>query len=95
MAIRAFQIIFAAVVLGLAVALLKQQVDGTTAPAILGYAAFTGGIALLAGLIGIASIWVEMLQGLIMGIVDALIAVLCLAGGIVRFISAYCSLLKC
>ncbi|OJD35081.1 non-classical export protein [Diplodia corticola] len=77
---RTFQIICAAVVLGLSITLIKSQSYGTVAAN--NYAAFTGGFALLVGLIGVAAIFIESLAGLIMVAADALAALFLLAGGI-------------
>lgn len=82
-AIRATQIIFAAVIVGLAGTLIKEQLDGTTLPATLGYMAFAGAFGMVMGFVGLAAIWVEMLQGIIMMGIDALAAIFYLAGGLV------------
>ena len=68
--------------LGLSISLARGQVVGS-APATTGYAAFTGGFGLLASLIGIASVFVSALDGLVTWVVDGLASLLFLAGGIV------------
>ncbi|KAL1635115.1 hypothetical protein SLS56_001867 [Neofusicoccum ribis] len=77
---RGFQIICAAVVLGLSINLIRTQVYGSVAA--VNYAAFTGGFGLLAGLLGIAAIFIEPLAGLVMAVVDAMATLFLLAGGI-------------
>ncbi|KAK7730749.1 hypothetical protein SLS57_001580 [Botryosphaeria dothidea] len=79
-AARGVQLICAAVVLGLSISLIKGQVFGTVHA--INYAAFTGGWGMLAALIGIAAIFIEPLQGLIMAAVDGLATLFLLAGGI-------------
>lgn len=78
---RVFQLLCAAVVLGLSITLIKSQVYGSVAAN--NYAAFTGGFGLLVGLLGIAAVFIEPLAGLIMVAADALAALFLLAGGIV------------
>jgi len=79
--LRFFQILFSVVVLGLSITLAKGQRHGAV-PATTGYAAFAGAFGVLAGLIGIASLFVEMLNGIISWAVDGLAALILLAGGI-------------
>lgn len=80
--LRAFQALFGIVILGLAVTLIRGHEWGNL-PSSLGYAAFVGGITILAALIGIAAVWLEFLDGIIGLAVDGLVAVLNIAGGIV------------
>ena len=81
---RGLQLVFAAVVLGLSIHLIRGQgIDGTT-PATTSYNAFVGGFGMLAALVGIVAAFVDSLNGLIMMGLDALTAVFFLAGGIVR-----------
>ncbi|KAB2571717.1 hypothetical protein BFW01_g8220 [Lasiodiplodia theobromae] len=77
---RVFQLLCAAVVLGLSITLIKSQVYGSVAAN--NYAAFTGGFGLLVGLLGIAAVFIEPLAGLVMVAADALAALFLLAGGI-------------
>lgn len=79
-AARGVQLICAAVVLGLSISLIKGQVFDSVAA--INYAAFTGGWGMLAALIGIAAIFIEPLQGLIMAAVDGFATLFLLAGGI-------------
>jgi len=79
---RVLQLIFAVIVLGLSVRAAKWQWSGSV-PASTAYAAFAGGFAVLITLVGIAAIWISAIPALIMSMVDALAAVLLLAGGIV------------
>ncbi|KAL1621515.1 hypothetical protein SLS54_005536 [Diplodia seriata] len=78
---RTFQILCAAVVLGLSITLIRSQSYGTVAAN--NYAAFTGGFGLLVGLVGAAAIFIEPLAGIVMVAADALAELFLLAGGIV------------
>lgn len=82
-ALRAFQLFCSFCVLGLSVGLIKGQGLNTSAPISLKYAAFVGGLTLVGGLVGLASEWVSRLQGKIMLLLDAIIMVVNLAGGVV------------
>jgi hypothetical protein len=82
--IRGFQILFAAVVLGLSVGMINGQWSGLNSPISLRYTAFVGGITFLAGIIGIAAEWVSVLQGMVGLIIDGLITLFNIAGGVVR-----------
>ncbi|RHZ58355.1 hypothetical protein CDV55_104603 [Aspergillus turcosus] len=79
--VRAFQFLFAIVVLGLSVTLAKGQRYGSV-PAATGYAAFTGGAGILAALIGCAALFVDALRGIISWAIDGLASLALLAGGI-------------
>ncbi|KAK4988441.1 hypothetical protein LTR50_003955 [Elasticomyces elasticus] len=79
--LRFVQIAFAGIVLGLSISLARHQLIGPV-PATTSYSAFAGAFAMLAALIGVAAIFVEVIQGLIMPIIDALAALLLLAAGI-------------
>lgn len=78
------QLLFSIVVLGLSISLAKGQGFGKVPPET-GYAAFTGGLGIVAGLLGIISLFVENLDGVITWLVDGVASVALLAGGIVRF----------
>lgn len=80
--IRVVQLIFAAIVLGLSIAAVKWQTYNDV-PATNGFAAFTGAFGALAGVVGLAAIWISPLAGLVMSIIDWLATVFFLAGGIV------------
>ncbi|KAF2500994.1 hypothetical protein BU16DRAFT_612980 [Lophium mytilinum] len=86
--LRVVQLIFAAVVLGLSVALIKNQYIGS-APATINYNAFCGGFGLLAAFLGIAAIWVEALGGLVMAAIDGLASLFFLAGGLAVVITLH------
>jgi len=79
--LRAVQFIFAVVVLGLSVDLAKGQVVGNT-PATTGYSAFTGGLGIIAAVVGILALFIDALDGIITWAIDALASVCFLAGGI-------------
>ena len=81
-ALRGAQALFAVVVLGLSVGLIRDHKTGSL-PVTLGYAAFVGGISLLGAFIGIAANWVELLQGIIGAGIDAVLTILNIAGGVV------------
>ncbi|KAF2093659.1 hypothetical protein NA57DRAFT_81159 [Rhizodiscina lignyota] len=80
--LRFVQIVFAAVVLGLSVSLAKGQAPGFSVPATTAYSSFTGGFGMVVALIGLISIFVEFLQGIVMLVLDALASLIFLAGGI-------------
>jgi len=84
--LRFFQLIFCAVVLGLSISLAKGQgpkSEGFSAvPATTGYSAFAGAFGLIAGIVGVAALFVDSLNGIITWALDAVAAVFLLAGGI-------------
>lgn len=87
--LRFFQILFAAVVLGLSVNLAKGQAGSDDwdwldhhVPATTSYSAFTGGFGMFVALIGFVSLFVDFLQGIIMLVLDTLAGICLLAGGI-------------
>lgn len=83
-ALRGAQALFAIIVLGLSVGLIRgQKWPGSHIPVTHGYAAFVGGATLLGAFIGIASNWFELLQGIIGGAIDAFLTLINIAGGIV------------
>ncbi|ORY08695.1 marvel domain-containing protein [Clohesyomyces aquaticus] len=82
--IRVTQFIFAAVVLSMASALLKQQIGSP--PSITQYSAFTGALGLLTACFGITAVWYEPLKSLAMAAIDLLMALFYAAGGIIMFI---------
>jgi hypothetical protein len=75
------QILFSTVVLGLSITLAKGQHHGAV-PATTGYAGFAGAFGILAGLVGVAALFVNILNGIISWAFDALAALVLLAGGI-------------
>ncbi|KAF2795697.1 hypothetical protein K505DRAFT_348446 [Melanomma pulvis-pyrius CBS 109.77] len=82
LALRGAQLLFSVVVLGLSVSLIRDHKYGSL-PVPLGYAAFVGGITVLGAFIGIASAWVELLQGIIGAGIDAFLLLINVAGGII------------
>lgn len=82
--------LFAAVVLGLSVTLIKQYGPATDKPpALFDYGAFCGGAALVIALFGIVACFVESLQGIILLALDGLASFFLLAGGIVSYKIVY------
>ncbi|KAF2669646.1 hypothetical protein BT63DRAFT_425327 [Microthyrium microscopicum] len=79
--LRFFQIIFSAVILGLSINLAKGQAVGKV-PATTGYGSFTGAFGIIAGTIGVAAIFVELLDGVISWVIDILAALITVASGI-------------
>jgi hypothetical protein len=90
-ALRGFQALFAIVVLGLSITLIRGHEWGSL-PASLGFGAFVGGISLVAALIGLAATWVEFLGGLIGLVIDGVIALINIAGGVVCTLNLPCHL---
>ncbi|KAL2825843.1 marvel domain-containing protein [Aspergillus cavernicola] len=81
--LRAFQAIFAIIVLGLSIDLARgQETRIESVPAATGYAAFCGGFGVLVALIGITSLFVSSLEGIITWALDGLSALTMLAAGI-------------
>ncbi|KAF9735401.1 hypothetical protein PMIN06_002613 [Paraphaeosphaeria minitans] len=81
-ALRGFQILFAAVVLGLSVGMIKGQGPGLNSPISLRYTAFVGGVSFLTAIVGIASEWISILQGMVGLVIDGLVTLLNIAGGV-------------
>lgn len=79
--VRAFQIIFSAIVLALSVVLIKGQLYGN-APTITKYEAFCGAFGVIVASLGFAAAFVEAIPGLIMAGVDALCTLFFLAGSV-------------
>ena len=90
--LRAFQALFGIVILGLSVTLIRGHHIGSL-PASLGYAAFAGGVAILAALVGIAAVWLSFLEGFVGMTIDGLVAILNIIGGIVSELS-FCGLAR-
>jgi hypothetical protein len=65
------------------VSLIKGQNWPSAVPSQTTYAAFCGGWGILIALIGVVALFVEALQGLIIGALDGLTTLLVLAGAIV------------
>ena len=85
--LRLVQLVFAIVVLALSIVAVRWQFRGGV-PATNGFAAFAGGFACLAGLLGLLSVFVSALAGTIMSALDILATVFLLASGCVSPISA-------
>lgn len=81
-AIRSTQALFAIVVFGLSTTLIRGHHLGSL-PSTLGFVAFVGGLSFIGALLGIAAYWMQVLQGQIGVLMDAVIAGINLAGGIV------------
>ncbi|KAJ5633239.1 hypothetical protein N7490_009578 [Penicillium lividum] len=79
---RVFQLAFSVVVLGLSIAIARQQYIGSV-PSQTGYAAFAGALGVLVSIIGVVALWVESLSGIIIWVLDGVAAVALLAAGIV------------
>ncbi|KAF2110035.1 marvel domain-containing protein [Lophiotrema nucula] len=79
--LRGFQALFAIVIFGLSVSLIKTNYGH--APAMHGYAAFLGSVSLIAAIAGIAANWLESLNDLVLMIIDATILVANIAGGVI------------
>lgn len=81
-AIRGTQALFAIVVFGLSTSLIKGHHLGSL-PSTLGFAAFAGAISVISALLGIAAHWMQVLQGKVGVLMDAVMAGINIAGGIV------------
>ncbi|KAK3940152.1 marvel domain-containing protein [Diplogelasinospora grovesii] len=79
--LRALQFIFAVVVLGLAVTLIKAQVLGD-APTTTKYSSFTGAFGIIVCAAGVAGMFVSAIPDLVTMALDGVLALLFLAGGI-------------
>jgi hypothetical protein len=87
--LRALQFLFGIVILGLSVTLIRGHHWGAL-PSSLGYAVFVGGVTIVASLVGVAATWVTVLEGIVGLAIDAVVAVLNVAGGIVRHMHFLC-----
>jgi hypothetical protein len=76
-------LLFSIIILGITVSLIKGQDYPSAVPSQTSYAAFCGGWGILIALIGVAALFAEALQGIIIAGLDGLTALLMLAGGIV------------
>ncbi|PVI06030.1 hypothetical protein DM02DRAFT_610357 [Periconia macrospinosa] len=81
-AIRGFQAVFASVVLGLSVTLVRNQGPGLASPLSLRYAAFVGGFTLLAAFVGVAAEFLSALQGKVVFLLDGLVTLISISGGV-------------
>ncbi|KAK3217433.1 hypothetical protein GRF29_1g3057418 [Pseudopithomyces chartarum] len=80
--LRGFQLVFASVVLGLSVSLVRAQAEGSNSPISLRYASFVGGLTFIAAIIGIAAEWVSVLQGKVGLLIDGIVTLVNVAGGV-------------
>lgn len=79
--LRGSQIAFAAIVFGLSVHLVREQIRGS-APISLGYASFVGAASLVGAFIGMAGNFIDSLQGVIGLAIDGFLVLANLAGGV-------------
>ncbi|KAL5444541.1 hypothetical protein PMIN06_002612 [Paraphaeosphaeria minitans] len=86
-ALRATQIVFAFVVLGLSTHLTATALQGSV-PFILVWATMVGAATLMTSILGAASNWYERLEGKPMLLIDGCMVAANLAGGTVSLISA-------
>ncbi|KAF1366051.1 hypothetical protein EJ07DRAFT_161099 [Lizonia empirigonia] len=84
-AIRGTQALFAIVVFSLSISLIKGHHVGSL-PSTLGFVAFVGGLSFVGALLGIAAHWLVVLQGQVGVFMDAVIAGVNIAGGILMAI---------
>jgi hypothetical protein len=82
-ALRGAQALFAVVVLGLSVTLIRGHQWGSL-PASLGFAAFVGGVSFLGAMVGLAASFFDFLGGMVGLVVDGIVALLNVACGVVR-----------
>jgi hypothetical protein len=82
-ALRGAQALFAIVIIGLSVTLIRGHHWGSL-PASLGFAAFVGGITFLAAIVGLVATWFEFLGGMVGLVIDGVVTLLNIACGIVR-----------
>lgn len=83
--LRGAQALFGIIVLGLSITLIRGHHWGGL-PASLGYGAFVGGLSVLAALIGLAATWFDFLGGMIGLVIDAFVALINIAGGVVSLL---------
>lgn len=91
--LRSFQALFAIVVIGLSVTLIRGHHWGNL-PVVLGFSAFVGGLSFLTAIVGLAAAWFSFLEGTVGLIIDGVVAVINIAGGIVRLISCFHTLIR-
>jgi hypothetical protein len=80
--VRGFQVLFGIVVLGISVALIRGHHWGSL-PATLGFSAFVGGVTILGAAFGVAALFFSVLDGMLGLIIDTVVALINVAGGIV------------
>ncbi|XP_014559198.1 hypothetical protein COCVIDRAFT_24469 [Bipolaris victoriae FI3] len=84
--LRGVQALFGIIVLGLSVTLIRGHHWGNL-PAGLGYGAFVGGLSFVAAFIGLAATWFEFLGGMVGLVIDGVVALVNLAGGVLYAIN--------
>ena len=82
LAFRVLQLLFSATVLGLSISLVQGNILGHP-PLSLTFSAFVSGVSMAGALAGLATLWMQRLQGLIGVVVDATIAAFNIVGGVV------------
>ncbi|EUC46110.1 hypothetical protein COCMIDRAFT_93693 [Bipolaris oryzae ATCC 44560] len=80
-ALRGVQALFGIIILGLSVTLIHGHHWGSL-PAGLGYGAFVGGLSFVAAFIGLAATRFDSLGGMFGFVIDSVIALINLAGGV-------------
>jgi hypothetical protein len=80
--VRGFQALFGIVVLGISVSLIRGHHIGSL-PASLGFSAVVGGVTILGAALGVAALFLSFLDGMVGLIIDAVVALINAAGGIV------------
>lgn len=84
--LRGVQALFGIIVLGLSVTLIRGHHWGNL-PAGLGYGALVGGLSFVAAFIGLAATWFDFLGGMVGLVIDGVVALVNLAGGVVSIAS--------
>jgi len=80
-AIHALRIILSSAVLGLSITLAKGQIVGS-APSATSYATFLGVLGMVSGAFGIFTVFINVFDGIIVLIIEGLVTMLFIAGGI-------------
>lgn len=65
--------------------MIKGQGPTLNSPISLRYTAFVGGVSFLTAIVGIAAEWISVLQGMVGLVIDGLVILLNIAGGVVRY----------
>jgi hypothetical protein len=82
LAFRVMQMLFSITVLGLSISLIQGNILSHP-PLALTFSAFVGGVSIVGALSGLATVWVQRLQGRIGAMVDAAVVAFNIAGGVV------------
>lgn len=86
--LRGAQAVFAIVVIGLSVTLIRGHHFGSL-PWQLGFAVFAGGLAFVAALVGLAGSCISFLEGTVGLVVDGVAALINILGGIVSALASF------